>query len=182
MATFKGIQGTPWHIERYHIDENDERRHRSYCKYYNKQTRRCSMLISECYGASHCKYYSISEKKKRKKEDRVPVKKGKKEERLPVQIELINRPHGFTHNAWNNMTFNAYLDLVKYIEGKKSFDYFCYQNQELLTMCCIIDRKQKYNLMRIIQKKMTFMTEDGLRVRPIKVFRSILINESIKNT
>ena len=170
MAGFKGIQGTPWHIERYHLDEYDERRHRSYCKYFDKQTRRCGMLFSECYGASHCKYYSVIEKKQ------------KDEEKQIIDSNSINRPQGFTHNTWNNMTFVAYLDLLKFIDGKKPFEYFCYQNQKLLSMCCIVDQKQKKSLMLTIQKKMVFRTEEGLRVRPIKVFRSILIEESIKNS
>lgn len=53
-----GINGTPWHVERFHNNNPDDgRRHRSRCVFYDPKTKYCSMQMGECYGASHCKYY-----------------------------------------------------------------------------------------------------------------------------
>ena len=55
------LYGEPWHIEHYHREEGDEKRHRSKCCYYNKETKYCSYYLSKCYGASHCNYYKVKE-------------------------------------------------------------------------------------------------------------------------
>ena len=57
MADYKGISGTPWHVERFTRAEGDERRHRSRCKYYHKEDSYCSKEIGRCRGAAHCKFY-----------------------------------------------------------------------------------------------------------------------------
>ncbi len=49
------LEGTPWHIEKAHRNENDDRRHRNRCKYYSKE--KCTKLGYKCYGSAHCIYY-----------------------------------------------------------------------------------------------------------------------------
>lgn len=60
MAKLKGVQGFPWHVDRYHIHEDDEVRSRGLCVYYS-ESNHCDLNCTVCYGASHCKYYSTNE-------------------------------------------------------------------------------------------------------------------------
>lgn len=58
MAKVYGISGTPWHVERVHNeDENDSRRHRTRCMYYDKETKHCKRQYGMCVGASQCNVY-----------------------------------------------------------------------------------------------------------------------------
>lgn len=50
------ISGTPWHIETLKMSEDDERRHKSKCKYYDNG--KCTININ-CYGSSRCKNYRV---------------------------------------------------------------------------------------------------------------------------
>ncbi len=53
------LSGTPWHISYGDkIKENDKRRHKSKCRYYDRKTKKCNMYFSVCFGSSHCEYYS----------------------------------------------------------------------------------------------------------------------------
>ena len=78
------------------------------------------------------------------------------------------------------MTYEAYLDLLPVIEGKRSYAYFFYQSQALLSLCGIITKAQQNNLRKEIQKRLVYQTEDGPRLRSLKVLRTILIEEYIK--
>ena len=55
------LEGTPWHIEKFHRKEDDDRRHKSRCKYYTKEE--CTKLGHRCYGSAHCLYYVESKAK-----------------------------------------------------------------------------------------------------------------------
>ena len=57
MSNFKGINGTPWHIEAIGMDEDDERRHRSRCEYFQKESVFCHKRKGKCIGSAHCDYY-----------------------------------------------------------------------------------------------------------------------------
>ncbi|MDO5292979.1 MAG: hypothetical protein Q4F05_09535 [bacterium] len=62
----KSIQGTPWHIGFTKTQEGDRRRHRSKCKSYDFEKKRCSnrkslYLGMHCGGSAHCDYYEEAE-------------------------------------------------------------------------------------------------------------------------
>ncbi len=57
MADISGLTGTPWHTETLRIGENDKRRHRSYCAYYNNKEKTCGKLLTKCCGSSRCPFY-----------------------------------------------------------------------------------------------------------------------------
>lgn len=59
------LTGTPWHIENYHRAEDDNRRHKSKCKYYNKS--KCEKFGYPCYGSAHCEEYIEINKKEKSK-------------------------------------------------------------------------------------------------------------------
>lgn len=59
------LTGTPWHIEKYHRDEDESRRHKSRCKYYNKS--KCEKFGYTCYGSAHCDEYIELNKKEKSK-------------------------------------------------------------------------------------------------------------------
>ena len=50
------MKGTPWQVETIKKDENDDRRHKSRCK-YNKNNH-CIHYNRICIGSAHCDIYS----------------------------------------------------------------------------------------------------------------------------
>ena len=54
MKRGKSLSGVPWHIETLRMSEDDSRRHKSRCIYYEKG--KCSININ-CYGSVRCKHY-----------------------------------------------------------------------------------------------------------------------------
>ena len=57
MGISKHMTGSPWHVEKFTRQENDPRRHRSRCIYYNSSSKYCSYRCGQCAGAAHCSYY-----------------------------------------------------------------------------------------------------------------------------
>ena len=51
------MTGSPWHKERVHRAENDDRRYKGRCYYYNYDKDSCNKLYGGCQGSAHCKYY-----------------------------------------------------------------------------------------------------------------------------
>ena len=51
------MSGSPWHIEVLKMDEIDDRRHRSRCVHYSKESKYCDQYIGNCRGSAHCPYY-----------------------------------------------------------------------------------------------------------------------------
>lgn len=49
--------GTPMHIGFLKMNEHDERRHKSRCKYYLKDEKCCDFYGEKCRGSSHCDKY-----------------------------------------------------------------------------------------------------------------------------
>lgn len=64
MSDFRGISGTPWHVEKFTRAEGDDRRHRNRCIYYHKDNAYCSKEVGRCRGAAHCKFYKEPPDKK----------------------------------------------------------------------------------------------------------------------
>lgn len=54
------LEGIPWHIERFHRSENDDRRHKSRCVYYLNGM--CKKNYCKCFSSAHCDYYIESKK------------------------------------------------------------------------------------------------------------------------
>jgi len=323
MAKFGGIQGTPWHLERYHIEERERRRHRSHCEFYDRGTKYCSMTRSVCYGASHCKYYRFRKKAKRsspdtetesnipnrisesekrkaaiievgsvvttkgkgylviekpedktglficrrilgnesngypelstlKKElyitqidthsllsDRVvqllrangvfPTKRKKsvesadsighplrqsdnhagtstnipknvsrqeKAENLSVdrtgQKQKINtkdkhdkketvnqRPAGMTKKAWDNMTYAAYIDLIRFIHSEISFKEFCERNDALMKLIGVDDSRRDRIKNKLLTECTYYSYPDGVKPHPVRKFRKVLYECSL---
>ena len=50
------LQGSPWHVEQMHRKEGDDRRHKSYCKFYNPVTKQCKDC-RKCKGSRYCLDY-----------------------------------------------------------------------------------------------------------------------------
>lgn len=58
MSDISKMTGTPWHVNRFTREDDDERRHKSRCKYYSKATSICSYRHEKCYGSAHCNKYT----------------------------------------------------------------------------------------------------------------------------
>lgn len=59
MGISGDLTGTPWHVDRFAREEDDPKRHRSRCFYYDKtrgQNYRCAKH-GRCIGSAHCQYY-----------------------------------------------------------------------------------------------------------------------------
>lgn len=52
---FQKINGTPWHVG--YVTINDDKRHKSRCRYYVFGSNECSRYNEKCRGSSHCKTY-----------------------------------------------------------------------------------------------------------------------------
>ncbi len=56
------LSGTPWHKERVHRQEGDERRYKGRCRFYEYKDNWCKMRIGQCVGSAHCeRYEAVSE-------------------------------------------------------------------------------------------------------------------------
>ena len=56
------MTGSPWHAERVHRKEGDDRRYKGRCEYYEYNSDYCSYRSGKCIGSAHCtKYKMISE-------------------------------------------------------------------------------------------------------------------------
>lgn len=55
--------GSPWHVERWHRDEDEKRRHRSNCIYFRKEGHYCRYNKIPCYGSGQCLDYKEQEDK-----------------------------------------------------------------------------------------------------------------------
>lgn len=53
----RNLSGSPWHVEVLKMDEIDDRRHRSRCVHYSKESKYCDQYIGRCIGSAHCPYY-----------------------------------------------------------------------------------------------------------------------------
>lgn len=42
------LKGTPWHTERVHRSEGDDRRYKGRCKYYSYENDRCTYQSGKC--------------------------------------------------------------------------------------------------------------------------------------
>ena len=51
------LPGSGWHITTLHMNERDDRRHKSRCIYYSKINNHCSYRCSKCIGSAHCLKY-----------------------------------------------------------------------------------------------------------------------------
>lgn len=58
----QSMQGTPWHIETVKKPEDDNRRHKSRCTFYN--SRKCTHYLYRCPGSAHCDVYKEKDVKK----------------------------------------------------------------------------------------------------------------------
>lgn len=57
MSIKREMTGSPWHVERVARGEDDAKRHKSRCIYYDKDDKSCAKIINHCVGSAHCKYY-----------------------------------------------------------------------------------------------------------------------------
>ena len=56
------MEGTPWHIETIKMDENDNRRHKKWCKFFKNGF--CTYNLSNCYGSKECDFYKYDSRKR----------------------------------------------------------------------------------------------------------------------
>ncbi|MBR3885160.1 MAG: hypothetical protein IKJ33_01655 [Clostridia bacterium] len=57
------IQGTPWHITKeVRMKNNDSRRDKRICVFFNREDGLCSQTLTKCFGSSHCQKYSTNPK------------------------------------------------------------------------------------------------------------------------
>lgn len=153
--------GTPWHTETLKKDEYDDRRHRSRCVYYVKQTKHCRKHIGECRGSAHCEYYEeleetisrkeekqLVEPKKLVKDNRYIYKAGfqnyKSSLRVGGKVRHVKLGKGTIYRI-DNDKITIYFDdgTTKTISIK-----FCYENNLL-----VLPPEEKKKHLSIIQKE-----------------------------
>ncbi len=72
------LQGTPWHLEKVHRNEDDDRRYKGRCRHYFDSNDHCSLRSGRCMGSAHCdEYEAMSDAEfKEKQEKRRKKSKG----------------------------------------------------------------------------------------------------------
>ena len=89
MGDLQRMVGVPWHTEKMVRREGDDRRHRTRCKYYKKDSDKyCKYYCGKCRGAAHCSHY-IEEKTAPQEEIQVSTNKKNKPESFD-DIRSIN--------------------------------------------------------------------------------------------
>lgn len=58
MTNISKLQGTPWHEERVHRAEGDERRYKGRCIFYVDSSNQCKKRNGICIGSAHCDEYN----------------------------------------------------------------------------------------------------------------------------
>ena len=79
----KNLTGAPWHPEKDHRAEDDDRRYKGRCVFYSYDKDTCKKYCGRCRGSAHCTHYkAISEEefKLRKKESRKSNRQSSKED------------------------------------------------------------------------------------------------------
>ncbi|MBR5298505.1 MAG: hypothetical protein IKU29_11660 [Parabacteroides sp.] len=65
------LTGSPWHTERVHRADGDDRRYKGRCKHYSYEDDKCKLKICKCIGSAHCeKYLAISEEEFKQRQKR----------------------------------------------------------------------------------------------------------------
>lgn len=76
--TVERMTGTPWHKERVHREDGDERRYKGRCQYYQYDKNYCKYLFGRCIGSAHCDYYeAVDEEEFRRRQKAQQAKKKK---------------------------------------------------------------------------------------------------------
>ena len=79
----KHMTGTAWHVEKAIRAEGDERRHKSRCIFYNKESGHCKKVVGKCCGSAHCQYYEEATTSSKEEMKAKPIEKAK-----PSQDEI----------------------------------------------------------------------------------------------
>lgn len=73
------LQGTPWHEEQFHRSEDDERRYKGRCKYYEDECGKCAYRYEKCIGSAHCmNYAAMTDEEFKEKQAQIQKMKRKK--------------------------------------------------------------------------------------------------------
>ena len=135
------MTGTPWHVERVHRQDGDDRRHRSRCKFYRKTKAYCVHYSEKCRGSAHCEYYEEEVRDEEQKQSQIaPEKSVNKDKAInEVKVNIDDYPIGcrVRHKSFG-------LGNVRYIDtvqisiifdniGEKVLDLNVCVNNKLIT-------------------------------------------------
>ena len=123
MGIARTMTGSPWHVGTIRLSENEERRHRSRCRYYVKKDR-CN-IKGTCYGSSHCNLYDelsneekIQAKYRSKTQTECRIKKPKEPHQERTKLPKINTRPKTEDNVVNNIAIGAVVKHPEYGKGK----------------------------------------------------------------
>ena len=115
MSNLNKMSGTPWHIEKIHRENGDERRHQSRCIYYQRDDKSCTKRMFKCTGSAHCTYYKEEKLETVVKSNTANkftgILSNTKNEILPRDISV------FTNT--NKLITKNYITPIKTIEDKR---------------------------------------------------------------
>ena len=86
----KHLVGTPWHIERFTREEDDEKRHRSRCLYYRGHGY-CAWHFERCWGSARCRHYSEVESSKGRNKVPKVTKEKAIERKIAAELESFRK-------------------------------------------------------------------------------------------
>lgn len=111
MGISNSLTGTPWHVDRFTRDEDDPKRHRSRCIYYDKTHTvnfRCEKR-GKCIGSAHCEFYY-------EKRHSLPEEKPKTKQ-FTKSKQQTKTSTGKAPNKSAETTFQQRLFLSRYPKG-----------------------------------------------------------------
>ena len=126
MKKSKSISGVPWHIETLKMSEDDERRHKSRCIYYDAGS--CDINI-KCYGSTTCKHYKEKPREEVQEKPKPIIDNNKSSvpnTRLMGTFAIQNIESGeiICHNVGVDISVNNELvTIIKYRNQNSVFEY-----------------------------------------------------------
>ena len=88
------LPDTPWHIGYAYKEENDPRRHKSWCIHLKNKICKCGLsgcYMTRCAGSSHCKYYAIEQEEWDEYLEAIKTEEEKTEEAAEIRAALYRK-------------------------------------------------------------------------------------------
>lgn len=136
MNKSKSLSGTPWHIDILKKAEDDDRRHKSRCKYYDEGT--CFKNFINCRSSVHCSDYVEKEKI-----DIIKVSK-KNNQKNEYQTTVKNIVTHHTYQKRETQVRPKSIVILKDIDTQKIY-FYNIENKKIKELNNIIFKTKKEN-------------------------------------
>ncbi len=104
------LPDTPWHVGYAYKEENDPRRHKSWCIHLDNHICKCGLsgcYMTHCAGSSHCKYYAEKQAQWDDYLEEMKTEEEKNEEAAEIRAALYRKgKRDFVREQLESCTYN----------------------------------------------------------------------------